>query len=106
MLFSGSEDETPVATELHSGQVELQLKASFLTPYSSGKKVLLIHRKSRSKAEGKMKSPQDAEGRVTVEVQEKDAELLLRHEEWEIAPYIKSLSFKIASKGEGYEIRY
>ena len=106
MLFSGGNEEKVLSPGLLPGQVELQLRASFLTPYESGKKILLIHRHSRSKAEGKMKSPQDAEGKVTVEVQEKDAELLLRHAEWEIAPFIKSLNFKVASKGESYEIRY
>lgn len=104
MLFSGPDEEQAETNTL--GTVELQLKANLLTPFETGKKILLIHRSSRSKAEGKMKVPQDSEGRMTVEVLEADAELLLMHEEWEITPYLKSLKFKVAAKGESYEIRY
>ena len=105
MLFSGPE-EVQAETKLSVGTVELQLKANLLTPFEAGKKILLIHRSSRSKAEGKMKADQDTEGRMTVEVLEADAELLLMHEEWEVTPYLKSLKFKTAAKGESYEIRY
>lgn len=105
LLFSGPE-EVKAESELPSGVVELQLKTNLLTPFEAGKKILLIHRSSRTKAEGKMKIPQDAEGRMTVEVNESDAELLLMHEEWEVTPYLKSLKFRVAAKGESYEIRY
>lgn len=104
MLFTGPNEVQAETKTL--GTVELQLKAHLLTPFEAGKKILLIHRSSRSKAEGKMKVPQDSEGRMTVEVLEADAELLLMHEEWEITPYLKSLKFKVAAKGESYEIRY
>jgi hypothetical protein len=105
MLFSGPE-EVQAETKLSVGTVELQLKANLLTPFEAGKKILLIHRSSRSKAEGKMKADQDTEGRMTVEVLEADAELLLMQEEWEVTPYLKSLRFKTTAKGESYEIRY
>jgi hypothetical protein len=105
LLFSGPE-EVKAETGLLPGVVELQLKVNLLTPFEAGKKILLIHRSSRLRAEGKMKMPQDAEGRITVEVSEADAELLLTQEEWEITPYLKSLRFKVAAQGERYEIRY
>lgn len=106
VLFSGS--ETPIVTStIPEGWVEIQVRAELLTPFHSGKKVLLLHRLAGKRVEGVLEtSPQEPEGRFTVLVKETEAESLLQHESWEIVPFLKTLSFSAATKGVNHEIRY
>lgn len=106
LLFSGSETEI-VKSSIPDGWVEIQVRAELLTPFHSGKKVLLLHRLGRKKVEAMLEtSPQEPEGRFTVLVKESEAESLLQHESWEIVPFLKTLSFAKVKMGVGHEIRY
>ena len=102
-LFGGGSD--PVQ-EINSqaGLVEVQLNASLLTPFTTGKKVLLVNRHARARVEGILNA--QAETSTTVAVQEKDAVTLLSQEGWEILPYLKDFKFRQIAQGESYEIRY
>lgn len=106
LLFSGS--ETPAAaTVLPQGWVELQVRAELLTTFQKGKKVLLINRVHGKKVEGMLQEvSQDAELRHTVLVNENEAQILLRYQEWEILPYIKTLELTTRVTGDQHEIRY
>lgn len=95
-----------IEESVQAGWVELQIRADLLTPYKHDKKILLINRISRSRAEGVLKSSVDSEGRMTVLVREIDASILLKYEHWEVLPYMKTLSFAPVPKGDIYEIRY
>lgn len=106
LLFSGSETEIEKST-IPDGWVEIQVRAELLTPFHSGKKVLLLHRLGRKKVEAMLEtSPQEPEGRFTVLVKESEAESLLQHESWEIVPFLKTLSFARVHTGVSHEIRY
>lgn len=106
LLFSGSEKNDP-QTITPRGWVEIQVRAELLTPFQSGKKVLLLHRAGRKKVEAMLEtSPVEPEGRFTVLVKESEAEALLQFERWEIVPFLKSLSFSPLSKGVSHEIQY
>lgn len=106
MLFSGSETEIEKST-IPEGWVEIQVRAELLTPFHSGKKVLLLHRLGRKRVEAMLEtSPQEPEGRFTVLVKETEAESLLQHESWEIVPFLKTLSFARIKTGVSHEIRY
>lgn len=101
-LFSGS-DEEAVAQEL-PGWVEVSLPARLLTPFSPGKKILLLNRAQRLKLAGTLKA---TEGDfVVVDVPEDVAQVLFKHEGWEILPYLKEFAFRTVSRGETHEIRY
>ncbi len=100
-------DPTPAKeAPLDVGWVELQIRAELLTPFERGKKILLIHRASRSRSEAIMEAPIDAEGRMTIRIHETEASHLFKHEAWEVFPYMKTLSFAPIHRGESYEIRY
>jgi hypothetical protein len=106
LLFSG-EKENAAAEEIRPGWVELQIKADLLTPYQSGKRILLVNRASRSKAEGFLKGNlSELDGRMTILIHESDASMLFKYSNWEILPFMKTLSFAPVMKGESYEIRY
>jgi hypothetical protein len=106
LLFSGSETEIEKST-IPEGWVEIQVRAELLTPFHSGKKVLLLHRLGRKRVEAMLEtSPQEPEGRFTVLVKESEAESLLQHESWEIVPFLKTLSFARIKTGVSHEIRY
>jgi len=107
MLFSTNENLPAASNSVPKGWVEMQVRAELLTPFQSGKKVLLLQRVARKKVEAMLeKSPEDPEGRFIVLVRESDAEDLLKHESWEIIPYLKTLSFAKPYIGETHEIRY
>jgi hypothetical protein len=106
LLFSGSETEIEKST-IPEGWVEIQVRAELLTPFHSGKKVLLLHRLGRKRVEAMLETPpQEPEGRFTVLVKESEAESLLQHESWEIVPFLKTLSFARIKTGVSHEIRY
>lgn len=107
VLFAGATEAEGIVTSVPpEGSVEMQLKAELLTPFQQGKKVLLIQRAAGRKVEAILKAEANLEGRITVLVQEADAQLLLRYEFWEILPYLKNLILSQESKGTQHEIRY
>lgn len=106
LLFSGSEKEV-APSGVPAGWVEIHVKAELLTPFHSGKKVLLLHRIGRKRVEAMLEtSPQEPEGRFTVLVKESEANALLQHESWEIVPFLKTISFAPRATGVSHEIRY
>jgi hypothetical protein len=106
MLFSSDQSQT-VKKELAQGWVELDVRAELLTPFQAGKKVLLLQRKARMAIEAILESsPADPEGRFTVLIKESEAHAILRHGNWEIVPYLKTISFGPVKRGEDHEIRY
>jgi hypothetical protein len=106
LLFSGDSDvkQESLPSGIPQGWVEVQLNAELMTPFHSGKKVLLIHRIGRKKLEGVLQA--DQLGKITVLVKEAEAEKLFQHESWEILPYLKNLNFASVRKEASHEIRY
>lgn len=89
------------------GWVEVQLEAQLLTPFQSGKKVLLIQRTARKKLEGVLQANGKEEpGKITVLVKEEDAEALFHYATWEVLPFLRHLTFASIRKEAGHEIRY
>ena len=106
LLFSGNESPA-AATDTPKGWVEIHVKAELLTPFQMGKKILLVHRTSRTSLESMLKNfPPEPEGHFTVLVKESEAHFLLEHERWEILPFLKTLSFAPIIRGESHEIHY
>lgn len=107
VLFSGSETKDETISSIPEGWVEIQVRAELLTPFQSGKKVLLLQRDARRKVEAMLEtSPLEPEGRFTVLVKEAEAEFLLKYDSWEIVPFLKTLTFAPLSRGDDHEIRY
>jgi hypothetical protein len=107
VLFSGSETRPSATPSIPEGWVEIHVRAELLTPFQSGKKVLLLHRHARKKVEAMLEtSPIEPEGRFTVLVKETEAEALLKYESWEIVPFLKTLTFSPLSRGVNHEIHY
>ena len=107
ILFSKPESETKQTQVSTPGKVEIQLQAQLLTPFQTGKKVLIVHRKGRKKIEGVLISQQlEDMSRFTVLVSEKEANSLFHLSDWEILPYMKFLSFVSNIKDHQHEIRY
>jgi len=108
LLFSGdSEVKQLEVSGIPTGWVEVQLNAELMTPFHSGKKVLLVHRNGRKKLEGVLQDPGANElGKITVLVKETEAHALFQHTTWEVLPYLKNLTFASVRKGESHEIRY
>jgi hypothetical protein len=105
VLFSGDSEVKQTPTDLvPEGWVEVQLNAELMTPFHSGKKVLIIHRIGRKKLEGVLQA--DQLGKITVLVKETEAHALFQHESWEVLPYLKHLSFASHKKESSHEIRY
>ena len=106
LLFSGSETKAEIPS-VPEGWVEIQVRAELLTPFHSGKKVLLLHRIARKRVEAMLETtPQEPEGRFTVLVKDSEAHTLLQHEHWEIVPFLKTISFAPLTSGVSHEIRY
>ena len=106
LLFSQNEQPAP-APQIPPGWVEIHVRAELLTPFQTGKKVLLLQRNARKRVEAMLESsPVEPEGRFTVLVRESEAEALLKYDTWEIVPFLKKLSFAPVQKGENHEIRY
>lgn len=107
LLFSGSSEPQGPSTGIPEGWVEVQLNAELLTPFQSGKKILLVHRAGRKKLEGVLQDSATQEpGKLTVLVKESEAHSLFQHPHWEVLPYLKHLSFVAPPKDSGHEIRY
>lgn len=107
LLFSGSETSPVISKGVPDGWVEMQIRADLLTPFHSGKKVLLIQRQARKQLEAMLDTATtDPEMRYTILVKESEAEILLKHDGWEIVPFLKKLTFAPISKGTEHEIRY
>lgn len=107
LLFSGSETELVSQKEIPAGWVEMQIRAELLTPFQSGKKVLLIQRQARKQLEAMLETaPSDPTERFTILVKESQAEILLKHESWEIVPFLKKLTLTPLAQGTSHEIRY
>jgi hypothetical protein len=107
LLFSGSETSSVTTPKVPEGWVEIHVRAELLTPFQSGKKVLLLQRDARKRVEAMLESsPVEPEGRFTVLVKESEAEALLKYESWEIVPFLKTLTFLPVARGESHEIHY
>jgi hypothetical protein len=107
LLFSGNETAASSDPQLPDGWVEIQIQAELLTPFQSGKKVLLLQRQARKRIEAMLENhPTEPGGRFTVLVREEEAAELLKFDTWEIIPFLKSLSFAPITRGEIHEIRY
>lgn len=105
LLFSG--DSEVKQESRPEGWVEVQLEAQLLTPFQSGKKVLLIHRSARKKLEGVLQATgKDEPGKITVLVKEEEAQALFHYETWEVLPFLKHLTFGAIKKEASHEIRY
>lgn len=105
-LFSGSETKKTDAP-IPEGWVEIHVRAELLTPFHSGKKVLLLQRNAGKQVEAMLEgTPPGPDDRFTVLVKETQAEVLLKYDAWEIVPFLKTLSFNSPPKGEIHEIRY
>lgn len=108
LLFSGDSEVKQVSPSgTPEGWVEVQLEAQLLTPFQSGKKVLIVHRTARKKLEGVLQAHGNDElGRITVLVKEEEANALFQYNTWEVLPYLKHLTFTNVQKDPGHEIRY
>ena len=107
ILFSGEETVAVEEKSVPEGWVEVQLQAELLTPFHSGKKVLLVNRSGRKKLPGVLQeSISEETGRITVLVRENEAHELFVHQTWEVLPYLKHLTFVAVKKGISHEIRY
>lgn len=107
LLFSNDSGVKKIEKGIPSGWVEVQLNAELMTPFHSGKKVLLIQRLSRKKLEGVLQTPSsDQLGKITILVKENEAHTLFQNEAWEILPYLKNLQFASIKKEASHEIRY
>jgi hypothetical protein len=107
MLFSGDSEVKQETSGIPEGWVEVQLEAHLLTPFQSGKKVLIVHRSARKKLEGVLQAHgADELGRITVLVKEEEANALFQYSTWEVLPYLKHLTFTTIQKEPGHEIRY
>jgi hypothetical protein len=104
VLFGGSTSKETTLSSTPKGSVDVQLTATHSTPFEAGKKVLLVHRKSRKRVEGELKALNDTH--TTLTVSEENAVILLSHENWEILPYLKDFRFNEIARGESYEIHY
>jgi hypothetical protein len=104
LLFSGqNEKASPLATP--QGWVEVQIQATLLTPFHPGKKILLVNKKARLKLEGRLEST-SLEGGTIVLVKEAEAASLFHHDQWEILPFMKNLTFSPFTQGVTHEIVY
>lgn len=108
LLFSGDSEVKQVEVSgIPAGWVEVQLNAELMTPFHSGKKVLIVHRIGRKKLEAVLQEPGTSEiGKITILVKETEAHALFQHETWEVLPYLKNLTFTSVRKEESHEIRY
>ncbi len=108
LLFSGDSEVKQVEVSgIPDGWVEVQLNAELMTPFHSGKKVLIVHRIGRKKLEAVLQEPGTSEiGKITILVKETEAHALFQHETWEVLPYLKNLTFTSVRKEESHEIRY
>lgn len=88
-----------------AGAVALHLEARVRTPLRPGMRVLIVNHARREKVEASYRSGNE-DGRVTVEVPEEEAPLLLRGSDWEILPLIRNLAFQNRPSGVSHEIRY
>lgn len=107
LLFSNSKSKAENIKVTAPGQVEIQLEAQLLTPFQTGKKILIVNRSKRKKIEGLLISQQLEDiNKLIVLVSEKEANTLFHYSDWEILPYMKYLSFASNIKGYQHEIRY
>lgn len=106
LCFSGKETEVVAAAGTPQGWVEAQVEAKLLTPFLEGKRVLLIHRRQGRQVSALLKAPMNAEGRMTLLVEESIAPLLFQLEGWEVLPFMKNLILNQQSLGVSHEIRY
>ncbi len=104
LLVGGDSSETEDAPVI-PGTVAIHLEARVLTPLFAGKKIHIVSHSLGEKIEGNFRSLQE-DGRITVEVREEEASLLLRKSDWEILPPLKNLAFQVRRTGVRHEIRY
>jgi hypothetical protein len=106
LLFMSS-NETEAQEVQQAGWVQIQLTAKARTPFQTGKKVLLIDRRSGLSVEAVLEqSPSETDERITVSVKEGDAHSVLKSDNWEIVPYLKNLNLTQVGKRVEHEIRY
>lgn len=108
VLFGGDSNiKNETVSGIPEGWVEVQLNAELLTPFHSGKKVLIIHRIGRKKLEGVLQTPgTDQPGKITLLVKESEAHALFQFDTWEVLPYLKHMNFAATKKEPSHEIRY
>ncbi len=104
LLFSGEDDKKSPPTP--EGWVEVQLEAQLLTPFHSGKKVLLLNRSGRRKLEGVLQAQSVQDLKLTILVREAEAHELFQFERWEILPFLKHMNFATIKREQSHEIRY
>lgn len=104
-LFSGTEAPAPVIHD-RTGWVEAQFKGEIMTPFHSGKKVVLLNRKKAIQMEGVLHTDINPEGKYTAWVKESEASTLFEFSDWEILPYLKDLKVTVNHKRENHEILY
>ena len=108
LLFSGSSAKGESNQKTIPGSwVEVQLDAQLLTPFQTGKKVLIVQRDAGKKIEGVLQAlSTEVPGRITVLVKESEASALFFHTAWEIFPFLRQFQFGKRIKGVTHEIRY
>jgi hypothetical protein len=106
MIFSKNETAESHIQNPVSGMVEVQLRAELLTPFQSGKRVLLMQREARILLPAVLKGDVDPEGKITLEVTEKVAAPLFKFTSWEILPFVADFKIDQGRTYEGHEILY
>ncbi|HXH74790.1 MAG TPA: hypothetical protein VNJ08_07475 [Bacteriovoracaceae bacterium] len=97
----------PVEITNRAGWVEAQFKGELMTPFHSGKKVVLLNRKRAIQMEGVLQGDINTEGKYTAWVKESEASTLFQFSEWEILPHLKGLKIAVIKKNRmNHEIRY
>ncbi len=105
LLFSKNEEN--LQPHRPQGYVELHLQAHLLTPFQFRKKVLIIQREKRIRVEAMLEKMElEPDEHYTVLVKEIEAEILLKHERWEIIPYLSTLTFASNKGKRTHEIHY
>lgn len=103
------ENEVQGADIIHNpDHVEIRIHAELFTPFSHGKKILIINRENRLSRVGFLIAEHLEEEikTYTIQVDEKYVNELLNSPSLQIIPFIKEIKFKTSSKRYDYEIRY
>lgn len=106
-ILFGQKNEEKIPIPNDPQLVQVQIEAQLLTPFESGKKILIIHRGLKRKIEGQLYGDGiDELGRVTISVKENDATKIFNHHHWEILPFLKNHHFASIPREGKHEIRY
>lgn len=107
ILFSNPKGETRNQTTPHPEGVEVQVEALLLTPFQTGKKILVINRRKKIMIAGVLQTQYlEDPKKFTVLVNENEAGTIFHYSNWEILPYLKKFRFKESKKEKTHEIYY